>query len=365
MERTQKIVRTSIVGIITNFVLVGFKAMVGIISGSIAIALDALNNLTDAVSSIVTIIGAKLADKAPDKKHPYGYGRIEYFSSMIVAAIVLYAGVTAVVESIQKIFVPSDPSYSIALLVIIAIAVLVKIILGRYVKVVGKKLNSQSLVASGTDALMDAILSFSTLVAAIISFIWNVHLEGYLGVVIAAFIIKAAIEMMIEPMHAIIGVRADKADTAKLRKLLMKYPEVQGVYDLTLHNYGPEKAIATVHIQIPDKMTAREIHALTRQMTYDIYEKYGIITTIGIYAANGEGKYGELRKTVESITKQYKVIKQMHGFYVDKQNNVFFDLIIDFECQEPEKIQAEIIHKLTEQYPRYKFNIILDADVAD
>ena len=150
MSRQSKIVKTSIIGIVVNLILVAFKATVGILVNSIAITLDAVNNLTDALSSIITIIGTKLAGKAPDKNHPYGYGRIEYFSSVIIAAIVLWAGVTALMESWPKIFHPDVTSYTTVSLVIIAVAVVVKFVLGRYVKSVGEKINSQALVASGS-----------------------------------------------------------------------------------------------------------------------------------------------------------------------------------------------------------------------
>ena len=179
MSRQDKIVKTSIIGIVVNLILVAFKATIGILVNSIAITLDAVNNLT--LSSIITIIGTKLAGRAPDKNHPYGYGRIEYFSSVIIAAIVLWAGITALMESWPKIFNPDVTSYNTVSLVIIAVAVVVKFALGKYVKNVGENINSQALVASGSDAFFDAILSLSTLIAAIISIFWHISLEGILG----------------------------------------------------------------------------------------------------------------------------------------------------------------------------------------
>lgn len=365
MDRQSKIIKTSILGIIVNVILVAFKAAVGFLSNSIAVILDALNNLTDAISSIVTIIGTKLANKSPDKKHPYGYGRIEYFSSIIVAGLVLYAGVTAVTESINKIINPGETDYAVSSLIIIAVAVLVKFFFGRYVKGVGKKYNSGALVASGQDAFMDSILSFTTLIAALISFIWNIHLEGYLGLVIAAFIIKAAIEMLIEPINLMIGTRADKNLTSKIKKAILAYSEVEGVYDLTLHNYGPSKTIATAHIQIPDKMTAKEIHTLTREISYDIFEKFGIITTIGIYAANTSGKYGDLKSEIQKLIKSHKGITQFHGFYVGENNNVYFDIVVDFSVEDQDQVYNDLLQELAQKYPEYHFNIILDADISD
>lgn len=366
MDREKKIIKTSIQGILVNVILAVFKAIVGIFANSIAIVLDAVNNLTDAISSIITIIGTKLANKAPDREHPFGHGRIEYLTSTIVSAIVLLAGITAVKESIEKIINPEESNYSIISLVIIAVAVIVKFIFGRYVKNIGKKVNSQSLVAAGQDAFMDSVLSFTTLVAAIINYIWHLSLEGYLGVIIGIVIIKSAIEMLKETVNDMIGQRADIEIARNIKEEVCAYEEVQGAYDLTLHNYGPSKTIATVHIQVRDDMTANEIHALTREISVKIYEKYGILTTIGIYAANDKGEFAEIKKELLNTIQNYKEIKQVHGFYVDKENNnIYFDLIIDFECKNPENVKEKIIKELKEKFPEYEYNVILDADFSD
>ena len=209
MDRNKIIVKTSFLGIAVNIILVIFKATIGFLANSIAIILDAVNNLTDVLSSVITIIGTKFANKAPDKKHPYGHGRIEYFTSVIIGVIVLLAGITAAKESIEKIINPEQSEYSIISLIIIEVAVLVKFFFGRYVKKVGKNVNSQSLVASGQDALMDSILSLTTLIAAIINFIWHFGLEGYLGIVISVFIVKSAIEILKTAVDSMLGERAD------------------------------------------------------------------------------------------------------------------------------------------------------------
>ena len=193
VSRDQVIIRTSIIGIMTNVFLAAFKAFVGIVSHSIAVTLDAVNNLSDALSSIITIVGTKLAGKRPDKKHPLGHGRVEYLSAMIVSGIVLYAGITSAVESVKKIIHPEKAEYSTVSLIIIAVAIAVKLILGKYVKTQGEKVNSGSLVASGSDATFDAILSASVLASAIIFLATGISLEAWVGVVIAVFIIRSGI----------------------------------------------------------------------------------------------------------------------------------------------------------------------------
>ena len=366
MDRNKKIIKTSILGILTNILLVAFKATIGLLVNSIAITLDALNNLTDVISSVVTIVGTKLANKAPDKEHPYGHGRIEYFTSVIIAAIILFAGIMAIKESVEKIINPADTKYSIVALVIIGVTVFVKIFLGTYVKKTGKSVNSQSLVASGIDALWDAVVSFSTLIAGIINYIWNFNLEGYVGVIISLLIIKSAIGMLKQSANSMLGERADRELSVKLRKRVLKFDEVQGVYDLNLHNYGPSRTVASLHIQVRSDMNAGEIHILTRDIAYQIYNELGIMLTIGIYAANDEGEFAPIKAEIDKIVDEYKEVLQIHGFYVDKEkSNVFFDLIIDFDAKDKEKIRQEIIEKMKEKFPEYSYNIIIDPDITD
>lgn len=366
MDRQKKIIQTSIVGIVVNLVLVVFKATIGILVNSIAITLDAVNNLTDALSSIITIIGAKLASRPPDKNHPYGYGRIEYFSSVIIAVIVLWAGITSLQESFPKIFVPDVTSYTTISLVIVAVAVVVKFVLGRYVKGVGESINSQALVASGSDAFFDSILSLSTLVAAIISLVWHISLEGILGVIISFVIIKASIEMLQETVNSMIGSRVDSDLSRKIKEEVESFDGVYGAYDLALHNYGPEDTVGSVHIEIDDYLTAKEIHALTFRVRSAVYQKFGIALTVGIYATNDSvEEFAEIRSYLESLLSEYPEVLQMHGFYVyDEKNIVSFDLIVDFNANR-EQIKEEVLKKLYDKYPEYQFIIVDDYDISD
>ena len=366
MDRSKQIIRISILGIAANLVLVAFKAAVGLVTNSIAILLDAVNNLSDALSSVLTIVGTKLAARAPDKKHPYGYGRIENVTSVVIAVIVLLAGITSLRESADKIFHPQPAEYTAASLVIVAAAVLVKFFLGRYVKSAGKKYNSDALVASGSDALFDSIISLSTLAAAVVSLLWHVSIEGYLGVIISIVILKAGLEILMDSLNGIIGARIDSELSTALKEQIAAYDGVLGAYDLSLHRYGPEKIIGSVHIEVDDRMTARELHALTRKITGDVYQSHGIILTVGIYASNTESaEEQELRARVEELLKAWPQVLQMHGFYIDPATGrVSFDLIIDFSADAGQTC-AEIRQKLGELYPDRTFDIVLDSDVSD
>lgn len=365
-NRNRVIVRTSVIGILTNVLLAAFKAVIGVVSNSIAVTMDAVNNLSDALSSVITIIGTKLAGRLPDKKHPLGYGRIEYLSAMVISGIVLYAGITAAVESVKKIIQPEKPDYSVISLVIIAVAVAVKIILGRYVKAKGRQVNSGSLIASGSDAMFDAVLSGSVLVSAVIYMVSGVSLEAYVGVVIACFIIKAGVEMMIETLNEILGVRADKEKTDRIRKLLTDEPEVRGAYDLIIYNYGPDKDLASVHLELPDTMTARDIDKLTRRLERKVYKETGVVLAgVGLYSYNtGNDEAADIRRDVRERVMAHDWAIEFHGFYVDiEAKEMTFDVVMSFDIKPREGIQI-IYKEIKEAYPEYDIHIAPDADIS-
>ena len=365
--REKTIVRTSIVGIVTNVLLVGFKAFVGLMSNSIAIILDAVNNLSDALSSVVTIIGAKLGAKQPDKKHPLGYGRIEYLSSMIVAALVLYAGITSLVESIKKIIHPEAADYNTVSIIIISVAIVVKLILGMYVKKQGKKVNSGALVASGSDALFDAILSASVLASAIVYLVWGISLEAYVGVIIAGFIIKAVVEMMIETLNDIIGKREDAETTKELKRVGCEEESVLGAYDVTLFNYGPNKNYGSVHVELPDTLTVDEVDRITRRIQTNVFHKTGVILTgIGVYSHNtSNDAAAQMRNKIQETVLSHDWALQMHGFYADtEKKTVRFDVVVSFDADRKEALET-LCSEVSALYPEYEVLIVPDVDVAD
>lgn len=367
MNRDSLIIRTSIIGIITNLFLVGFKMTVGFVSNSIAIILDAVNNLSDAMSSIITIVGTKLANKKPDKKHPYGYGRIEYLTSMIVAGIVLYAGITSLIESVKNIINREEANYNTTGLIIIAVAVAVKIILGTFVKKQGEKVNSGALIASGADAMFDAVLSFSVLVSAIIFVKFGLSLEAYVGLVISIFIIKSGIGMLTETLNEILGQRADKGLTQEVKSIIRNVDKVRGAYDLFIYNYGPDKNYASVHVEVPDSMTIEEFDLLTRDIEREVHRKTGIILTgIGAYSYNTKNdESSRIRNEVQKCVFSHDFPLQMHGFYVDtKEKKIRFDVVMSFETDSDEGIKI-LKADLKKEFPDYNFLIVPDVDISD
>jgi cation diffusion facilitator family transporter len=367
INREKVIVRVSLIGILFNVLLSGVKAVIGITANSISVLLDAVNNLSDALSSIITIIGTYLAGKPADKKHPLGYGRIEYLTGMFVAAIVIYAGLTSMVESVKKIFKPEFPDYSYISLVIIVIGVFVKLFLGLYTRKKGKDVNSGSLFASGSDALFDAVLSTSVLIAAIIYIKTGLSIEAYIGALISCFIIKAGCEMMMETLNEILGTRIDKELSKKLKSLIMEEEAVLGVYDLFINNYGPNKDYASVHIELPDTMTVEDVDVITRRIQTRVFTETGIVLTgVGVYSFNTrDDEAADIRNKVFEKVMSHDWALQMHGFYVDiKEKNMRFDVVMSFEINRSEGLKI-LYSELNEMYEGFTIIISADEDLSD
>lgn len=367
-DRMSVIIKTSVIGIIANVFLAGFKAFVGIITGSIAITLDAVNNLSDALSSIITIVGTRLAAKAPDKKHPYGHGRIEYLTASIIGIIVMYAGLTSLIESIKKIIHPEDADYTVASLIIVAVAVIVKIVLGLYVKKKGQAYNSDSLVASGQDALLDSIISASTLVAAFIFIGTGIGLEAFLGAVISVVILKAGFDMIRESLSQILGERAESDLTKSIKASICEFDEVRGAYDLILNNYGPDTYMASVHVEVDSDLSAPKIDRLARKISQKIYDEYQIVVAaVGIYAYDEKNPENQrILADVRSRLDKYDDVIQFHGFYVSKEDmTISFDVVVDFSTRNRLEVYHQIVQEIQQTYPDYHVAITLDEDFSD
>ncbi len=369
-KRESTIIRTSIIGIIGNIFLVGFKATIGFIAGSISIVVDALNNLTDALSSVITIVGTKISNKKPDKKHPFGHGRVEYITSTLVAFLILFAGGLAIYESIKSIIDYSQnktlPQFTVWSLAIIGVAILVKVGIGIFYKIQGKKVNSSALKASGTDALWDAALSTGTLIGAIFAYTLGWYVEGYLGILIGLFILKSGIGILRESFSLIIGERHDKEEINNIKKDICAIEGVQGAYDLIINNYGPNKYIGSVHIGVANNLTAREVQIIERNITAMMYMKYNTIMTVGIYADFIETETSKnIHQYLLTIVQDNKNILQLHGFFVDEDKKLCnFDLVISFDEKEPEALIENVKKQLEEKFPEYTFIVTLDSDYS-
>ena len=367
-SREKTIVRTSIIGIIANVFLAAFKAVIGLLSNSIAIVLDAVNNISDAGSSLITIVGTKLAARKPDKKHPFGYGRIEYLSAMVISVIVLYAGITSFVESVKQIIHPETPDYSAVSLIIVAVAVVVKILLGRYVKATGEKVNSDSLINSGKDAMLDSVISASTLVAAGIFLIFHISLEAWLGAVISIVIIKSGVEMLRDTISQILGEPNDPDLVNRIKQTVKQFPEVQGAYDLVLHNYGPDTWNGSIHVEVPDTYTADQLDRLIRNIQSEVFKEHRVIlTAIGVYSVNTKDEENiRIREKVREIALSHEHVRQIHGFYLDQDEKTMrFDVVISFNAGDRREVYTQVVADVQQAFPDYQLQVAMDMDFAE
>lgn len=366
-ERQKIITRTSAVSIGANLVLVAFKAIFGVLSNSVAITLDAVNNLGDIISSVITALGIKLASRKPDKKHPYGHGRIEYISQIIVGALILFAGVMAGYNAVLIIINPNVPDYSSAALIVMAVAIGVKIVLGLYMRRMGGIAESETLKASGVDALSDAVLTLSVLISAFVYIFAKINLEGYVGVLISLFIVKAGFDIIRDAVNEMLGLRISSDLSHTIKDLVAEDDDVIGVYDLLMHNYGPGRYMGSVHVEVPDYLTADDIDSMSRRIQDKVFSETGVImAAIGVYAHKTDDFTVTSRNRISAIVSAHPEVLQMHGFYINEEKkSIRFDVVLDYAAEDKHKLVEEITEEVGSLFAGYEVRITPDEDVSD
>ena len=366
--RNKKIIKTSIIGIIANFILVIFKVAVGFLSGSIAIILDAVNNLSDTLSSIVTIAGVKFANRAPDKNHPLGHGRFEYLGTAMIATVISYIGFTAIFESIGKIINPNEVNYTFITFLVVSVSVIIKILIGRYYKKIAKQVDSDSLKNSGFDAMMDALISAATIVAGLIYVIWGISIEAYLATLISVFIIYSGFRMLRESFSVILGERVDSDLSRRIKQAICEIDGVYGAYDLLIHDYGTGRSYASVNIDVLDTLSVVEVDDISREVRRLVGQRFRIyVSSVGIFPINTKDKHTvEVRNNIKAMMLMNDHIRQIHGFRIDeKAKEITFDVVIDFSVEDQNALRRRIIKELKRVYPDYHFVISIDLDFSD
>lgn len=362
MDREREIIKGSVIGIVGNLVLVAFKLVVGFASHSIAIVLDGVNNATDALSSVVTIVGTKLAGRRPDARHPFGYGRVEYLTSVVIAVIILAAGLMSLKESVVKIVHPGMPSYSTITIVVIVVAILAKVALGFCFKHYGDKTRCEALIASGVDSNYDAVLSAGTLVVALTQNLWGINIDGIVGLVISLVVCKAGIDVLRDALGPIIGEPESKKLVGGIEEYACTFPEVKGVCDVVLDDFGPHRTLGLVRVAVPDDLTARQVGILTRRIAEGLRRKFGVLAMVGICAENTTDEFAPMETTLRKLVEGEPAVLQSHDFYVDEQEQTcYFDLVVDFEADR-QAVENAMVAAMKEKFPNYEYNVQVDAD---
>jgi len=368
VNRTNEIVKVSIIGIATNAVLAAIKIAIGTISGSIAIRTDGINNLGDSLISVLTMVGARLSEKEPDRRHPFGYGRIESVVSLIIGLVILYAGFGAFRESILRITNPVEVDYSAPAITAICIALVFKVALGIYTKRRGKELESTGLLASGEDSLHDSLMSTATIISALIYIFAGVNIEEYIGILISLFIIKTGIDTVRETVSNLLGERISVGLVDKVKDSIMSFPEVLGVYDIALHSYGKERMIGSAHIEIPEELKVAWIDNLQRAITHKVFEDTGVeMMGVSVYAVNSKRSASEeIREKIAEIVSEFSEVISMHGFYIDITDRAIrFDVVTDFGIKSRAELARRISERVGKEYPDYEIEVHVDYALTD
>lgn len=364
-SRFKDIIITSVIGIIVNVALGVIKILVGTIANSVAVISDAINNFGDSLSSLVTIIAMAISGRGATRKHPFGFGRIEYFSSMIISVLILITGGEFLIESVKKIIHPEATSYNAVTLVLLIVAIVAKILLGLYTKRSGTKLNSPNLIASGQDALSDAIITGVTLLAAVVSLIWpNLHIDGWVGAVVSIFVLKAGLEILLDVISKLLGERPSIELADQIMEEILNTEGVHGAYDLILHNYGPNVFIGDVNLELEDTMTIEDAYVITKPLNVRILRDYGVFMYFGFYSVNTtDPEIVVMRDFLYEHALCMDDILQIHAFYVNKERKFMsFDVVFDFDCKDQYAVEQELRRLLKERYPDYRVEMLPDKD---
>ena len=359
-----------VVGIIANFILFAVKFSVGLLTSSIAIMADAFNNLSDMASSIITIVGFKLASMPPDKEHPFGHGRLEYISALIVAFMVMLVGFQFVKSSINRILNPVPIKFEIIPFILLFLSILIKVWLSRFNKFMGDKINSSALKAASVDAMGDVFTSSTVLVAFLASKFTSLPIDGYAGILVSVAILYAGYSLVKETISPLLGEAPDPELVKQINQAILSYEHIEGVHDLIIHNYGVGKSIASVHAEIPADIDIMTIHDIIDKAEREISEKFKthlVIHMDPICAETEEVAY--IRREVEKIIKYNPVIKSMHDFRVVNQGEIqdlTFDVVVDnakmIKIMTEEELKEDIINAIKDVHPEYNCFITIDRD---
>lgn len=358
---------SGIFGIFSNFLLFLVKLILGIVTSSISITADAINNLCDAGSSVITIFGFKIAGKPADAKHPYGHARMEYVSGLIVSCLITAIGFDLLISSIEKIINPTETNFTVLTVVILGISLAVKLFQGLVYRSAGKAINSTSLIASSTDSINDVISTTVVIIGAIIGLTTNIMLDGWLGCAVALFVVYSGIKLIIETSDPLLGAAPDEELVDKLTEIIMSYDGVIGIHDLVVHNYGFGRCFASVHAEVPASTNVMISHDTIDNIEFDVLEEMNIHLVIHLDPVETDNpKIDELRAIVNTILHSKHPDITMHDFRVvfgDTHTNLIFDVNLPFEYEtEDDYFCSEITKEIRVIDPTYNTVITVDRN---
>ena len=361
-----------VVGIIINIILFIIKLSVGLVSGSVAIMADAFNNLSDAASSIVTIIGFKMANKPADAEHPFGHGRIEYISALIVAFMVMVVGLQFIKSSFERILKPEPVIFELIPFILILVSIFFKLWLSRFNKIIGNKINSSALKAAGADALGDVFTSSTVVLSFLLSNFTDFPLDGYIGIIVAAAIVYSGFSLVKETLSPLLGEPPDPTLVSNISDMVLSCENIIGIHDLVIHNYGPGRIMASIHAEIPSTVDIMDIHNIIDTAEREIWEKLNVYLVVHMDPVCVDtDEIIRAREFVEKILKTYPMIKSFHDFRItgeDDYKNILFDIVVDPAAISSNKSKKDIAlsiqNDIRKTFPCYNCIITVDLDIS-
>ena len=363
-SRRREIIQVSVVGILVNLFLGGLKAALGLASGSLALISDALNNITDSSSSLITIIGTKLAWKEPDRQHPFGHGRTEYLTGFLIGGIVFFTGAQALIGVVRSFWEGSRrESYTPVTMVIIATTIISKIVLGVYTQNAGKKYQSSALEASGADAKNDALVTLLTLLSVGIFYFTGFSVDKIAGTILSLFIMKTGAEVLQETVKKILGERVDGGLVRDIKALVRQGEGVVNCFDLVLNDYGPDYYTGSMNVEIEDNRSIGEMYPILHELQTQIYEKFRVYLVFGFYAVNvADPRYQKIVAVLKKYKEQESHLINYHGIVIDEKNTtIYCDLTRDFDIT-GEALTEEAEKRLSQVFPDYTIHINIDTE---
>ncbi len=355
-------------GIFLNLVLSAAKFFAGAVSGSISVTADAFNNLTDAAASLVELVGFRLSGSKPDPDHPFGHGRIEYISGLIVSFITVVVGFELGKSSVSKIISGEETEFSVAALIILCVSVLVKLYMAYYNRRVGKMISSPAMHAVFIDSLSDCAATAAVLLAMIVSRIFSINIDGYCGCVIAVFIMFSGVRSVIETASPLLGTSPSKELTETIENTVMTHPGIFGVHDLIVHDYGPGRMMISLHVEVRSDSKLLEIHTVVDGIERELQEKLGCSAVIHIDPVEVDDELTTtLRRKVTGIAAAIDSRITIHDFRIVKDGQIrkiLFDAAVPYDATVSERdIKSRIQRELSAIDERYV--AVVDIDRSD
>ena len=363
-SREGAVITTSVLGIIVNVLLASVKIIVGALTGSIAIMSEGINNATDSASAIITIVGTKLAGKKPTKKHPFGFGRIEYLTSLIISIIILMTGAQLVISSVKLVISPQAISISYVSLAIVAVSAVIKLLLGGYTVKKGREVSSGTLVAMGTDCRNDSVVSGVTIVSALVFLIFHYSIDAWAGIITSLFILKAGFDVLAETLGLILGEPADKELADRIYREVRAVPEVINAADMMLHNYGPDEYSGSVNIEISHEKTIGEVYEIIHELQLRIMHEYGVTMVFGMYAVDSDTEeQKQLRQAIADFVRETEHVVSFHALYLPHDRaQIYCDLIVDYELKDRALLEESFKALMEELYPGYEVLLTIETE---